>query len=62
MVNETKFFRKQADRADRMARSLSDVDASQKLSALAQAYRSQAAVLKKSKKLKKVPSQKLSKQ
>jgi hypothetical protein len=53
MVKETKFFRRQADKAERMARATSDDEASQSLSALAQAYRSQADMLKKSKKKKK---------
>jgi hypothetical protein len=49
MIKETKFFRKQADKAERMARAISDEETSQNLSNLAQAYRSQADVLKKSK-------------
>jgi hypothetical protein len=49
MIKETKFFRKQADRAERMARAISDQETSQNLSNLAQAYRSQADALKKSK-------------
>jgi hypothetical protein len=49
MIKETKFFRKQADRAERMARAISDEETSQNLSNLAQAYRSQADALKKSK-------------
>ena len=53
MVKEVKFFRKQAEKAERMARATSDEEASQSLSNLAQAYRSQADALKKSKKLKK---------
>jgi hypothetical protein len=53
MVKETKFFRKQAEKAERMALSTSDEEASQSLSNLAQAYRSQADALKKNKKLKK---------
>jgi predicted ATPase len=53
MVKETKFFRKQAEKAERMALATSDEEASQSLSNLAQAYRSQADALKKSKKLKK---------
>jgi hypothetical protein len=53
MVKETKFFRKQAEKAERMALSTSDEEASQNLSNLAQAYRSQADALKKNKKLKK---------
>jgi hypothetical protein len=61
MVNEPRFFRKQADRADRLARSLVDVEASQELSALARAYRSRAAMLKDSKKLGKAEPEKRSK-
>ena len=53
MVKETKFFRKQAEKAERMALAMSDEEASQSLSNLAQAYRSQADALKKTKKLKK---------
>ena len=53
MVKETKFFRKQAEKAARMALATSDEEASQSLSNLAQAYRSQADALKKSKKLNK---------
>jgi hypothetical protein len=53
MVKETKFFRKQAEKAERMARATSDEEASQSLSNLAQAYRSQADALSKNKKLKK---------
>ena len=53
MTKETKFFRKQAEKAERMARATSDEEASQSLSNLAQAYRSQADALKKSKKLEK---------
>ena len=53
MVKETKFFRKQAEKAERMALATSDEEVSQSLSNLAQAYRSQADALKKSKKLKK---------
>ena len=48
MVKETKFFRKQADKAERMALAMSDEEASQSLSNLARAYRSQADALKKS--------------
>jgi hypothetical protein len=47
MVKETKFFRKQAEKAERMARATSDQEASQSLANLADAYRSQAAALKK---------------
>jgi hypothetical protein len=53
MVKETKFFRKQAEKAERMALATSDEEASQSLSNLAQAYRSQADALKKNKNLKK---------
>ncbi len=53
MVKETKFFRKQAAKAERMALATSDEEASQSLSNLAQAYRSQADALKKSKTFKK---------
>ena len=52
-VKETKFFRKQGEKAERMALATSDEEASQSLSNLAQAYRSQADALKKSKNLKK---------
>jgi hypothetical protein len=53
MVKETKFFRKQAQKAERMARATSDADIAQNLSNLALAYRSQADALKRSNKLKK---------
>ena len=53
MVKETKFFRKQAEKAERMALATSDEEVSQSLSNLAKAYRSQADALSKSKKLKK---------
>ena len=46
MVKETKFFRKQADKAERMARSATDVEISQRYLNMAQAYRSQAEILK----------------
>ena len=46
MVKETKFFRKQADKAERMARSAPDVEISQRYLNMAQAYRSQAEILK----------------
>ena len=52
MVKEAKFFRKQAEKAERMALATSDREVSQNLSNLAQAYRSQADALKKGKKLK----------
>jgi hypothetical protein len=53
MIKEVKFFRKQADKAERMSLAASDIEAVRSLSALAQAYRSQADTLKKSKKTKK---------
>jgi hypothetical protein len=53
MVKETKFFRKQADKAERMARSATDVEISQRYLNMAQAYRSQADVLKVKKKAEK---------
>jgi hypothetical protein len=46
MVKETKFFRKQADQAERMARIASDDDISQRYLNMARAYRTQADVLK----------------
>ncbi len=51
MVKETKFFRKQAALAERMARSAFDTEISQSFLDMATAYRSQADVLK-AKKLK----------
>jgi hypothetical protein len=51
MVKESKFFRKQADKAERMARAVSDAEISQSFLNMAKAYRSQADVLK-TKKLK----------
>jgi hypothetical protein len=53
MVKEVKFFRKQADKAERMACATADEETSQSLTSLAQAYRSQADALKRSKKLNK---------
>ena len=47
---ETKFFRKQAAKAERMARSASDAEISQSFLNMAKAYRSQADVLKAKKK------------
>ena len=56
MVKETKFFRKQAAKAERMARTASDAEISERFLNMARAYRSQADVLKakklKAKKLK----------
>ena len=45
MVKETKFFRKQAALAERMARSAFDTEISQSFLNMATAYRSQADVL-----------------
>jgi hypothetical protein len=53
MVKETKFFRKQADKAERMARSATDVEISHRYLSMAHAYRSQAKVLKAKKKTEK---------
>jgi hypothetical protein len=53
MVKESKFFRKQAERAERIALATSDDEASQSLLNLANAYRGQADVLKQRNKLKK---------
>jgi hypothetical protein len=50
-VKEPKFLRKQADKAERMARAVSDAEISQSFLNLAKAYRSQADMLK-TKKLK----------
>jgi hypothetical protein len=50
MVKETKFFRKQADRAERMARSASDGEVSERYQNLARAYRTQGEILKAKKK------------
>jgi hypothetical protein len=46
MMKEAKFFRKQADKAERMARASSDSEVSQGFLNMAKAYRSQADVLK----------------
>jgi hypothetical protein len=46
MVKESKFFRKQADKAERMARAVSDAEISQSFLNMAAAYRSQADTLK----------------
>jgi hypothetical protein len=53
MVKATKYFRKQAEKAERMARALTDEEAAQNLTNLAEAYRSQADALKRTKQLKK---------
>ena len=50
MVKETKFFRKQAVKAERMARSVSDAEISERFLSMAKAYRSQADVMKAKKK------------
>jgi hypothetical protein len=50
MIKEPKYFRKQAEKAEQMALATPDEEASQSLSDLAQAYRSQAGALKISKK------------
>jgi hypothetical protein len=50
MIKATKYFRKQAEKAERMAQAVLDAEASQSLANLAAAYRSQAAVLKKNQK------------
>jgi hypothetical protein len=51
MVKGPKFLRKQADKAERMAQSISDFEISQSFLNMAKAYRSQADMLK-TKKLK----------
>jgi hypothetical protein len=53
MIKEIKFFRKQAEKAERMARATADEEVSKDLTNLAMAYRSQADALRRSKKLKK---------
>jgi hypothetical protein len=50
MVKETKFFRKQATRAETAARTASDEEVSQGLLAMALGYRRQAELLKKKQK------------
>ena len=50
MVKETKFFRNQAANAERMARTVSDAEMSERFLNMAKAYRSQADVLKGKKK------------
>jgi thymidine phosphorylase len=50
MVKETKFFRKQAAKAERVARTVSDAEMSERFLNMAKAYRSQADVLKAKKK------------
>jgi hypothetical protein len=55
MVKESKFFRKQAEQAERMARAVSDAEISQTFLNMAKAYRSQADMLKTKKKSGKKP-------
>jgi hypothetical protein len=55
MAKETKFLRKQADKAERMARAAANAEVSQGFLSLAKAYRSQADVLKSKRKAKKKP-------
>jgi hypothetical protein len=52
-VKETKFFKKQADKAERIARLASDSEMSQQYQKMARAYRTQAEVLAKKKATKK---------
>ena len=56
MIKEAKFYRKQAEKAERMARSTSEADTVQGFQALARAYRSQAKVLKRSRRNKRKQS------
>jgi hypothetical protein len=53
MVKTTKFLRKQAKKAERVALAAHDEQASQEMLALANAYRAQADALKQKKKPKK---------
>ena len=53
MVKQTKFFRKQAQKAEQAARRALDPDRAAGLRAMALAYRSQADVLKRKKKARK---------
>jgi hypothetical protein len=57
MVKEAKFFRKQAAKAERMARTVADAEISERYLNMAKGYRSQADVLKAKKK----PRQKVKK-
>jgi hypothetical protein len=50
MVKEAKFFRKQAAKAECMARTVADAEISERYLNMAKAYRSQADVLKAKKK------------
>jgi hypothetical protein len=53
MVKATKFLRKQAAKAERIAQKVQDDEASREILTLATAYRAQADVLKQKKKTKK---------
>jgi hypothetical protein len=53
MVKETKYFRKQVAKAERMARTVSDAEITERFLNMARAYRSQADVLKAKKKSRK---------
>jgi hypothetical protein len=60
MVKEIKFFRKQAARAERMARSVLDAEISERFLNMAEGYRGQADALKARKlKAKKLKAKKL---
>jgi len=50
VVKETKFFRRQADKAETAARASPDAEVSEGLIALALAFRQQAALIKKKQK------------
>jgi hypothetical protein len=50
MVKETKYLRKQADKAERAALATGDAETSKGLRAMASAYRTQADILKSKKK------------
>jgi hypothetical protein len=50
MAKEVKQFRKQAERAERLANSATDAEVSKNYASLAEAYRAQADILKKKKK------------
>ena len=52
MVKEFKFFRKQAEKSERMARAVSDAEMSRRFLSMAKAYRSQAHVLEPNEKQK----------
>jgi hypothetical protein len=52
MVKEIKFFQKQALKAERIARTVSDAEISERFLSIAKAYRSQADVMKARKKTK----------